>query len=48
MKQVYYLQFISRSGLESKKMPFESLSMLYQYLKIHEKFGDSYLITKEY
>lgn len=48
MKQVYYLQFISRNGLESKKMPFASLSMLYQYLKNNLKYGDMYLISKEY
>ena len=48
MQQVYYLQFISRSGLESIKIPFKSLSMLFQYLKTHEKYGDSYFISKEY
>lgn len=48
MQQVFYLQFISRSGLESKKIPFKSLSMLYQYLKNNLKYGDMYLISKEY
>lgn len=49
MKQIYYLECVSRGGtLKSDKIAFNTLSSLFSYIKRNGFTFSSYIITMEF